>query len=176
MKTFSKALLGVCFGLLLALPMIAQHRDPLNEVETDQLREVAQEPYRRLKLMIKFTTERLDTVEAAQKDERAKDRGQRMHDSLQDFRELVDELDDNIDDFVDKQMDLRKPLSEVISAETGFESRLQAIKEHAEDPKLADEYKLYSFVLQDATEAVNLSLEDAKKTLGEQNDNLSKKK
>src|SRR3954469_13575965 len=113
MNVYSKIVLGVCCTLALALPVAAQHRDPLNEAESDQLREVAQEPYKRLKLMIKFATERLDTVEAAQRDDKAKGRGQRVHDALQDFRELVDELDDNIDDFVQKQSDLRKALTEV---------------------------------------------------------------
>jgi len=176
MNAFTKILLGVCCILAFAAPLAAQHRDPLNEAESDQLREVAQEPYKRLKLMIKFATQRLDTVEAAQKDSQSRGRGQRVHDALQDFRQLVDELDDNIDDFVQKQSDLRKALNEVISAESGFESRLKGIKSAAESPKLADEYKMYSFALQDAMEAVNLSLEDSKKTLDEQTTSMTKKK
>jgi len=176
MSALNKAVLAVCCALALSAPLAAQHRDPLNDVESDQLREVAQEPYKRLKLMIKFATKRLDTVEAALKDDRAKGRGQKVHDALQDFRELVDELDDNVDDFVQKQSDLRKALTEMIAAENGFDTRLKAIKAHAEDPKFADEYKMYSFVLQDAVEAVDLSLEDAKKTLDEQTTTLGKKK
>jgi septal ring factor EnvC (AmiA/AmiB activator) len=176
MKPLSKVILGVCCILALAAPLVAQHRDPLNEAESDQLREVAQEPYKRLKLMIKFASERLDTVEAAQKDTQARGRGQRVHDALQDFRELVDELDDNIDDFSQKQSDLRKALNEVVAAESSFDTRLKEIKAAAEDPKSADEYKMYSFALQDAMEAVSLSLEDAKKTLDDQNTALTKKK
>ncbi|MGZ4788627.1 MAG: hypothetical protein ACXVZX_08900 [Terriglobales bacterium] len=176
MNPFTKIVLALCCTLALAAPLAPQQRDPLNDAETDQLREVAQEPYKRLKLMIKFAGERLDTVEAAQKDDKAKGGGKRVHDALQDFRELVDELDDNIDDFVQKQSDLRKALGEVISAETSFDSRLKVIKARAEDPKNADEYKSYNFALQDAMEAVNLSLEDAKKTLGDQTTALSNKK
>jgi len=76
---------------------------------------------------------------------------------------------------VQKQQDLRKPLGEVISAEEGFDKRLKAMNERAQDPKLAGEYRMYSFVLQDAQEAVNLSLEDAKKTLEEQSAAMKKK-
>jgi Skp family chaperone for outer membrane proteins len=176
MKT-SRTLTMILFATLaLGLPAIAQHRDPLNDVESDQLREVAQEPYKRLKLYIKFATERLDTVEQIQKEPQGKGRGQRIHNALEDFRQIVDELDDNIDDFVQKQSDLRKALTETINAENGFDTKLKAIKERAQDPKNAEEYKLYSFVLQDAIESVNLSLEDSKKTMDEQNMAMGKKK
>ena len=169
MMTLTKTLLVVSCALVLATIVSAQQHDPLNDAESDQLREVAQEPDKRLRLMIRFTNERLDTVEEAVKDTNAKGRGTRIHDALQDFRELVDELDDNIDDFVEKQEDLRKPLNEIITAEEGYDKRLKEILEHAQDPKLSEEYKVYSFVLQDAMEAVSLSLEDAKKTLAQQN-------
>jgi len=168
MTTLTKTLLVFSIALVLVAAAAAQRRDPLNDAESDQLREVAQEPDKRLRLMIRFANERLDTVEAAIKDSNAKGRGLRVHDALEDFRELVDELDDNIDDFVQKQADLRKPLNEIISAEESYDKRLKAIQERAQDPKLAEEFKQYSFVLQDALEAVNLSLEDAKKTLQEQ--------
>ncbi|HUN89298.1 MAG TPA: hypothetical protein VMU28_10930 [Terriglobales bacterium] len=176
MKTPTKTLLVFCCTLVLSAMMAGQQRDPLNDTESDQLREYAQEPDKRLKLMIKFASERLDTVEEALKEPNPKGRGQRVHDSLQDFRELVDELDDNIDDFVQKQQDVRKPLNEVITAEEGYDKRLKAIKERAQDPKLATEFGQYSFVLQDAEEAVNLSLEDAKKTLAEQNAAMAEEK
>ena len=176
MTTLTKTLLVLSCALALAATVAAQQRDPLNDAESDELREAAQEPGKRLKLMIRFTNERLDTVEEAVKDSTAKGRGMRIHDALQDFRELVDELDDNIDDFVEKQEDLRKPLNEIIAAEENYDKRLKEILEHAQDPKLAEEYKVYSFVLQDAMEAVNLSLEDAKKTLAQQNAAMAEEK
>jgi hypothetical protein len=165
----------LCF-LVITLSLRAQTRDPLTDRETDDLREVAQDPLKRLKLLIKYATERLDTVQHLQNEPKLVDRGTRMHDALEDFREIVDELDDNIDDYAKKNSDLRKPLSEVVTAESGFKSRLESLKSTGEDPKHAEFYKLYSFALQDATESVSLSLEDAKKTLDEQNAVLSKKK
>lgn len=176
MKIVTKAALFVCLALPFSAPLLAQQqRDPLNDMEIDELRDAAQEPYKRLKLMIKFATERLDTAEANQKEADPRGRGQRVHDSLQDFRTLVDELDDNIDDFVDKQQDLRKPLGEVIAAEEGFNKRLKEIQERGQAPDRAEEFKQYTFALDDAQEAVNLSLEDAKKTL-EQEAGATRKK
>jgi uncharacterized protein YukE len=166
----------VAFVGLIRPALAQQHRDPLNEIETDQLREVAQEPYKRLKLYIKFATERLETVQQIQQEKDPRGRGQRIHDALEDFRRIIDELDDNVDDFVQKQSDLRKALTDTVTAETGFSDKLKSIKDRAEDPKSADEYKQYSFALQDAIESVNLSLDDAKKTLEEQNTAMTKKK
>ena len=169
MKMRLKAMLAVVFAIALSLPVLAQQRDALTDVESDQLREVAQEPLKRFKLLIKFATERLDTVDRLKDEPKTADRGKRLHDALDDFRQIIDELDDNIDDYTDKQADLRKPLTEIIAAETSFESRMKAIKEWSEDPKHTIDFKAYSFSLQDAMESVSLSLGDAKKTLEEQN-------
>ena len=164
-----KAVLAVVFAIILSAPMWAQRRDALTDVESDQLREVAQEPLKRFKLLIKFATERLDTVDRLKDEPKTADRGKKLHDALDDFRQIIDELDDNIDDYTEKQADLRKPLSEIVSAETGFDARMKAIKAWSEDPKHTIDYKAYSFALQDAIESVSLSLDDAKKTLEEQN-------
>ncbi len=169
MKTRLKLVLTVFFVLMLSVPLWAQRRDALTEAESDQLREVAQEPLKRFKLLIKFATERLDTVDRIKDEPKTVERGKKLHDSLDDFRQIVDEMDDNIDDYVGRQMDLRKALTEVISAETSFETRMKAIKEWSEDPKHTIDYKSYSFALTDALESVSLSLGDAKKTLEEQN-------
>ena len=172
----SKIILTLICILFLASPLLAQQRDPLTERESDDLREVAQEPLKRLKLLIKFATERLDTIERIKDEPKTPDRGHRLHDALEDFSKIIDELDDNIDDYSQKQSDLRKPLNEVVPAETGFEQRLRDFKEWSQDPKHTVDYKSYSFALQDAIESVSLSLEDAKKTLDEQNQAYAKKK
>ena len=165
----SKAFLAVICALLFVAPVTAQQRDALTDVESDQLREVAQEPLKRFKLLIKFATERIDTVDRIKDEPKTPDRGKKMHNALEDFRQIIDELDDNIDDYSEKQADLRKPLTDVVAAETSFEARMKAIKEWSEDPKHTVDYNSYSFALQDALESVSLSLGDAKKTLEEQN-------
>ena len=62
MRTLSKLALLV---LLLVVVASAQrrHRDPLTDAEADQMREVAQEPEKRLKLIIKFAQARLQAIE-----------------------------------------------------------------------------------------------------------------
>lgn len=176
MKMRYKIVFGVVLAFILSVPSWAQKRDALTEAESDQLREVAQEPLKRFKLLIKFATERLDTVDRIKDEPKTPDRGKKMHDALQDFGQIVDELDDNIDDYTEKQADLRKPLTEIVAAETSFEARMKAVKEWSEDPKHTIDYKSYSFALQDAIESVSLSLDDAKKTLEEQNVAFAKKK
>src|ERR1051326_203339 len=83
-------------------PALAQvgGREPLNNKEIDELRETAQEPEKRLKLMIQFAGARLATIEQLRGEPRfAADRGSRVHDLLEDFTKLVDEMGDNIDDY-----------------------------------------------------------------------------
>ena len=176
MNSRMKLFLALVCALLLSASVSAQSRDPLTELESDALREVAQEPLKRMKLLIKYATARLELVERYQVEPKVEDRGKKMHEALVDFRQIVDEIDDNVDDYAQKQSDLRKALSELVPAEEGFKTRLDAIKKTSEDPKMAAYMKLYSFALEDAMESVSLSLDDARKTLNEQNQALSKKK
>ncbi|HZI55859.1 MAG TPA: hypothetical protein VFF39_03745, partial [Verrucomicrobiae bacterium] len=77
--------------LLLSLAASARKRDPLTEAEADQLREVAIEPYKRIKLLIKFTEARLASIDQVRVDPKlGNDRGRQIHDLLEDFTSLVD--------------------------------------------------------------------------------------
>ena len=160
-------------AILAAAPLRAQlgGREPLNEKEIDELREVAQEPEKRLKLMVAFARARLATIEQLRGDPRfAADRGSRVHDLLEDFTKLVDEMGDNIDDYVDRKEDLRKALKFVIEGDTEFQLKLRTLKEQGPGvgAKAGSETGDYTFVLQNAIEAVNLGLDDARKLLDEQ--------
>jgi len=152
--------------LLLAvtvIPALAQKRDPLTENESDQVRELAQEPDKRIKLLLKFTEARLATIEQMQGDARlAAGRGKQVHDLLEDFTSMIDELDDNIDDYTEKKSDIRKALKDVIETETAFQLKLRTLKEQKTPPR---EFGEYNFVLQNATEAVNSSLDNAREAL-----------
>jgi regulator of replication initiation timing len=167
-------------ALLLSIPLLAtvpanvvitphsaqvQKRDPLTESESDQIRELAQEPDKRIKLLLKFIQARLATIEQLQGDAKlASGRGKQIHDVLEDFTGLIDELDDNIDEYADKKSDIRKALKEVIESNTSFQLKLRTLKEQKAPPREAAEY---SFVLQTATEAVNSSLDNARQALQE---------
>jgi hypothetical protein len=153
-------------------PALAQvgGREPLNNKEIDELRETAQEPEKRLKLMIQFAGARLATIEQLRGEPRfAADRGSRVHDLLEDFTKLVDEMGDNIDDYAARKEDLRKALKLVIEGDTDFQLKLRTLKEQGPGAGgKASEVQEYTFALQNAVEAVNLSLDDARKLLSDQ--------
>ncbi|MBZ5628119.1 MAG: hypothetical protein LAO06_04550 [Acidobacteriia bacterium] len=166
-------ILALALALLAATPLLAQlgGREPLNEKEIDELREVAQEPDKRLKLMVEFARARLATIEQLRGEERlAAGRGARVHDLLEDFTRLVDEMGDNTDDYVDRKYDLRKGLKFVIEGDTEFQLKLRALKEQGAGAggKAGSETGDYAFVLLNATDAVNSSLDDARKLLATQ--------
>jgi regulator of replication initiation timing len=142
-----------------------QKRDPLTETESDSIRELSQDPDKRIKLMLKYTQARLATIEQLEGDARlAAGRGKQIHDLLEDFTTLIDELDDNIDEYVDKKSDIRKGLKEVVETNTSFQLKLRTLKEQKVSSK---EFADYNFVLQNATEAVNSSLDNARQALQE---------
>jgi hypothetical protein len=160
----------LCF---LAIPLSAQlgGREPLDETEIDKLREVAQEPDKRLKLMVEFARARLTAIDQLRSDPHSvAARGPRVHDLLEDFTRLVDEIGDNIDDYAGRKYDLRKALKTAIDGDTEFQAKLRTLKEQGTgaSAKAGSETADYSFALQNATEAVNLSLDDSRKLLAEQ--------
>ena len=162
----------------LAVPAAAGHRDPLTEVEADQLREAAQEPALKLKLFIKFAAQRLESAEALRAGPGAgADRGRQIHDLLEDFSSLVDELSDNVDAYAARKEDLRKPLADVIAATNDFSARLRDFKAAASaTPAAAKEAKSYLFALADAIDSVEAGLQSAQQLLEEQQEQFKKKK
>ena len=82
----------------------------------------------------------------------------------------MDEIGDNIDDYAARKSDLRKPLKMVIEGDTEFQLKLRTLKQQGPGAgaKAGTETGDYSFVLQNAIEAVNLSLDDSRKLLAEQ--------
>ena len=156
--------------LLLGLPAAARKRDPLTEAEADQLREVAMEPYRRIKLMIKFTEARLVAIDQVRVDPKlAADRGKQIHDLLEDFTSLVDEINDNLDQYEGRALDkdmvkqYHKGLKELIEADERFDLRLRTLQSAAEtDPIPKKEAPDFRFVLQDARDALKSNADMAR--------------
>lgn len=175
MRRSAQVAYALAWMALLALPLAAQKRDPLSEDEADQLREVAQEPQPRLKLLIKFTRQRLDAAEALRNEPKAgPERGRRIHDALEDFTTLMDELSDNVEAYASRKEDLRKPLAEVIAAANDFAARLNSFKTTAADNPT--DAKAYGFVLEDALDSVQSGLHDAEQILEEQKEEFKKRK
>jgi len=156
--------------LLLALPAAARKRDPLTEAEADQLREVAMEPYKRIKLMIKFTEARLVAIDQIRVDPKlAADRGKQIHDLLEDFTSLIDEINDNLDQYEGRPLDkdavkqYHKGLKELIEADERFDLRLRTLQSAAEnDPITRKEAPDFRFVLQDARDSLKSNADMAR--------------
>jgi hypothetical protein len=169
--------------LLLTLPLLPSlssrlraqpHRDPLNQLEIDQLRDAMLDPDERLKLYVQFSRDRLTKLEQMRSDPKATERGRQTHDMLEDFLAIYDELNDNIDMYVGRKDDIRKPLKLVIDADTEFQSKLRALKGSADTS--ADEVKQYEFLMTDALDTVDSSADDHRKTAAEVEEYMKKKK
>jgi hypothetical protein len=173
----------VLFDLLLALPLLIpgstpvsaeRRRDPLNQLEIDQLRDAMLDPDQRLKLYVKFSRDRMTKLEQMRGDPKVKERGQQTHDMLEDFIGVYGELDDNVEMYVGRKEDIRKVLKLVIEADTEFQSKLRALKSAANTN--TEEATQYEFLLTDALDTVDSSTEDHRKTLTEVEDYMKHKK
>jgi hypothetical protein len=156
--------------LLSSLSAVAQaKRDPLSPAEVTELRESAQEPDKRLAAFVRFLRERSDALDKLRTDPRfTGDRLGQVHDRLEDITLRIDEMDDNVETYAAQKADLRKPLKAVIELDTDQQARLRALKENGvATQSKADGSKRYAFVLQNAQEAVDMSLDGARRTLRE---------
>ena len=165
----------VVLALLFVSPLSAQRRrDPLSQLEIDQLRDAMLDPDVRLKLYIKFSRDRMTKLEQMRSDPKATERGRQTNDKLEDFLAVYDELNDNIDMYVGRKDDIRKPLKVIIEADTEFQSKLRALKNSAHTN--AVEAKQYEFLLTDALDTVDSSTEDHRKTVAEVKEYMKRKK
>ena len=155
--------------LLFACSGAAQrHRDPFTQPEIDQIRDASWEPQRRLALYVGFARSRLVALEQMRSDPKVKNRALETHDKLDDFLLIYDELNDNIQTYIDRKNDIRKPLKTVIDADTEFQAKLRALKDAADVP--AAEAARYEFVLTNALDSVDSSVDDHRKLLAEQDE------
>jgi hypothetical protein len=151
-----------------------RRRDPLNQVEINQLRDAMLEPEERLKLYAKFSRDRMTKLEQMRTDPKTAERARQTHDMLEDFLAVYDELNDNIDMYVGRKDDIRKPLKLIIEADTEFQSKLRALKNSANAN--ASEISAYEFVLTDALDTVDSSADDHRKTVAEVEEYMKHKK
>lgn len=156
--------------LLVSVTAFARKRDPLTEAETDQLREVAMEPYQRIKLLIKFTEARLLAIDQMRADpKQANGRGKQIHDLLEDFTSLIDEINDNLDQYEGRTMDkdqvkqYHKGLKELIEADERFDLKLKNLQSASQtDFQTRKEWPDFRFALQDAQEELKSNAEMAR--------------
>ncbi len=159
--------LATTIVLLLACTLAAAQRthDPLTTREVEQLREAAQDPERRIDLLLEYTTDRLLAVERLHKLEAPSDRDvETLASLLDDMATLVDELDDNLDMYDKHGEDLRRALRKVIAADEDFRTRL-AMLDHE---RTMLHRRSYAAALAEAAESVQQSLESAHTMLDSQ--------
>lgn len=184
MKTATKIVLLL---LLLSLAANAKRRDPLTEAEADQLREVAMQPYQRIKLMIKFSEARLAAIDQIRLDPKlASDRGRQVHDLLEDFGNIIAEISENLDQYEARTLDkdtvkqYHKGLKELIEADERFDLKLRTLKSASEtDPVTKKEAPDFRFALQDAVDVVKSNADVAREymeTTHDEKDAPEKKK
>ena len=174
-----KLWLAPILALVIAAPLAAQRRighDPLNAVETDKLRDTAQEPNERLKLYVGFARARLTSIDQLLADPKAKDRTTQLHDLLADFATLADEIADNVDTYHGEHWDIRKSLKLVIEGDSEFQVKLKQLNQTFNGPTAPPDAEQYKFVLQDALESLNNNADDARKIMQEQNALAKEKK
>jgi|SRR5580658_115311 hypothetical protein len=172
-----RAALGL--ALLLVLPLLSslwaqRQRDPLNPLEIDQLRDAMLDPDTRLKLYVQFSRDRMTKLEQMRSNPKTTDRARQTHDMLEDFVAVYDELNDNIEMYVGRKDDIRKPLKVIIEADVEFQAKLRALKDAANAN--AAEAKEYEFLLTDALDTVDSSVDDHRKTVTEVAEYMKKKK
>jgi regulator of replication initiation timing len=165
--------------LLIAFASVAvsaRTHDPLKPAEVAQMRDTAQEPQKRLPLMVNFAKARMIAIDQLRGDPKfAEGRGQQIHDLLDEFRAIVDEIDDNMDMYSRQKSDLRKALKTLIEADTEWQLKLRGLKE-ATDPKSQQEKKEYDFVLDSAIDSVNSNVDGARELLEAQNKSVEESK
>lgn len=160
-----KLVWALCLVLLVSGSSVSsaqRHRDPLTEEEADQLRDLRQEPLKRLRLIVKFARARLEAAERLRSDPRIPDSGKQIRTLLEDFTNIVDEMDDNLDSY--RTEDLRKPLKEIVEADTDFQLRLRTLKQGTPEEKRIE----YAFALDSAIDSVNASADTARAMLDDQ--------
>jgi acyl transferase domain-containing protein len=89
------------------------------------------------------------------------ERGTRIHDFLYEYGKILDAIDDLSDQAKTQRVAMRKGVAFVVHAEPELLKRLQAIEE-----KNPPDREAYRFVLTEAIESTESSLEEIRKILG----------
>jgi hypothetical protein len=143
---------------LCAMLNAQKNRDPLNEDEVDQIREVRDQPVARVKLYQKFIQQRIDEIKEIGPNPKADDRKAALRAKLEEFTRLSDELQDNLDTFDEAHADIRKALKDLVPASAKWPDILNKT---GTDPA-------YDFSRKTAVDAADSTSEEAKKLLESQ--------
>ena len=152
---------------LIALPLLAQ-RDFLTPDEVERIRE-AQEPNLRLTLYTNYAKLRLDLLKQLFAKEKA-GRSILIYNQLDQYTKIIEAIDIVADDALRRKLDLTLGITEVAKAEEKMLAELQ--KFSASEPK---DISRYDFVLKNAIEVTQDSLEISKTDLKDRGRNVAER-
>jgi len=153
-----------CFlALLLTFGFVHQLRaqeqnDPLTEDEVQQIRDNAIHPDERIKLYIKFISERIDAIKQLVANPDARDRNAQIRAKLEEFTSLCDEIQDNLDTYDSAHADIRKSLKDLVAVSTKWPDVLRTLPSNPN----------YEFSQKTALEAAQSANDEAKQLSTEQ--------
>ena len=161
----TRILLGLLLLSAAASPLAADH-DFLTNAEVDQVR-LVQEPNERLRLYIEFARQRLDQLKQLAKESRPGRAGM-IHDLLDEYGQIIDAIDAVSDDALTRKVDISAGTKAVGAAEKGFLPVLEKIRDS--HPSDIDRYE---FVLTQAIQSTNDSMETAGEDLGKRSSEVA---
>jgi len=125
----TRCLAAVLLCLFAAAPLRAQKekREPLTEVQIDQIAEAGIDPNARVALYTKFLTEHADVIKGLTNRSKSDARARRLDQELQDLTALMDELGTNLDLYTDRHADIRKSLKPLTEATPRWQGILRTL-------------------------------------------------
>ncbi len=166
MKILPLVFFAALCACTMAQTLMAQtHNDPLTGREVDELRESAQDPKKRIDLLLSFAQERMLAVTRLRTATHpALNDPDDIADLLADLAALIDELDDNLEMYNGHSEDLRRPLHHVLDAEADLLKKLKALDENSTPLQK----RRFGAALEDAVDSVQSSSESAQAMLADQ--------
>jgi len=160
-----KILAALLFAALCASAQGQTRNDPLNNREVDLLRDTAQEPPHRIRLLISFAEQRMVAAERLRNPAGPGFTDpDKVADLLGELAAVVDEMDDNLAMYNGHSEDLRHALRHVLDADEKFLKRLNSL----EDGAPPQQKRRFAAALADASESVRSSRESAQAMLTDQ--------
>jgi len=162
-------MIGALLGLLLAAgPAEQAQRDFLTTEEADLVR-LAQEPNDRLKLYVGFARQRLEQVRQLLRDEKPGRAGM-VHHLLEDYTKIIEAIDAVADDGLRRKLEIDVGMEAVVAGEKEMLAALEKIA--ASRPK---DLARYEFVLTQALETTQDSLELSQEDLGQRSEQVAER-
>lgn len=160
-----KILAAILLATVFATAQGQMHHEPLNDREIDEMRQTAQDPKKRIGLLLGFARERVLAIERLRNSPKPGlgDAG-KTADLLSDLAILIDELDDNLAMYSEHSEDLRLPLRHVLDAEEEFQQKLSALN----DTATPLQKRRFVAALEDASDSLQSSTESARALLADQ--------